>query len=200
MERERQLLSLKIAADLSTVVAKFKETVIREVPVDHEGEDSAVSVRYFESECYERPHADLANAIKSLRRYGLDMLGIELKDEARTIKQWTVTEIKIDGDMVLEQSRLTMKLALKVDSTEKLPTIQTPQHAMWPKEGEGKYHDIAKVTAIVEDIVEEVWSYLFEGKFEAEVNGQFALFPNHREALSAEHFMKKLEKEKAIKA
>jgi len=195
--RERQLISLRIEPDLSSVKAKFKETVIRDIPEGQEGAENIVSVRYFESECTERPHKDLSDAIKKLRRHGMAILGIELHDEARTIKAWTVTQIKISGDMVLEQSRVSMKLALKVESTGKVSEIDVPQVAMYPKEEAGKYHDIQKLTVIIEDIVEEVWSYLFEGKFETGTNGQLALFPNHREALTPEKFMKKLEKEKA---
>lgn len=197
MERERQLIMLRIAPDLSSVKVEFKETIIKPVPEGEEG-DNEISVREYKVKCKERPHKDLQELMKKLRRPGLDMLGVELKDEARTIKAWTAVQINIDGDMGLEQSRVIIKLALKVDATGKLPEIEVPQHAMYPKDGDGKYHDIEKVTTIIEDIAEEIWSYLFEGKFEIETNPQLALFPNHREPLSAEHFMNKLEKEKQL--
>lgn len=194
MQKERQLVSIRVAPDLSSVKVKFKEIVTLEL---EEGqEDNHRSVREYSTKSIDRPHPDLVESLTKLRRHGLKILNLELKDEARTIKQWTVLAVKIDGDMVMEQARIQMTLGLKVESTGKVPDLKVPQIAMWPKEGEGTYHDIAKMTAIVEDLVEEVWSYLFEGKFETEVNGQLALFPNHREALSAEHFINRLEKEK----
>jgi hypothetical protein len=194
MQKERQLVSIRIAPDLSSVKVKFKEIVTLEL---EEGqEDNQRSVRQYSTTSIDRPHPDLVESLTKLRRHGLKILNLELKDEARTIKQWCVLAVKIDGDMVMEQARIQMTLGLKVESTGKVSDLKVPQIAMWPKEGEGTYHDVAKMTSIVEDLVEEVWSYLFEGKFETEVNGQLALFPNHREALSAEHFINKLEKEK----
>ncbi len=182
MQIERQLEKLTIAHDLSSVKAWFKETITQEIPEGMpEGMDNIQKTRYISVECDDRPHADLANCFKKLRRHGLALLGLELKDEARTIKAWSVATIQIDGDMGLNQSRLKMKLGLKIDSTNKVSEIECPQVAMYPKDGEaGKYHDVEKMTPIVEDIVEEIWSYIFEGKFEAEVNPQLAIFPNHR--------------------
>jgi predicted metalloprotease len=43
--------------------------------------------------------------------------------------------------------------------------------------GESKYHDIEKMTTIIEDIIEETWSYLEGKNGEDEYkNGQLVLF------------------------
>lgn len=175
MERERQLLNLKIAEDLNHVEIKFAEVNARES--DSEEEDD-IKQNTFTAESTNRPHKDFVDAMKKLRKHGLAILGIELADEAKQLKNWTVSGIKISGDMLLKQSRVILTLSKKVDLTGKIARIKTGQVTLYPKVDDAvKYHDADKLANLVEDVVKEAWAYLFSGKYESETNPQLALFP-----------------------
>lgn len=179
MNRENlQLLTLKVAEDLNSIEIRFAEVNTHESDGD---EDNDISTNYFTCESTNRPHKDLVDSMKKLRKHGLAILGIELADEAKQLREWTVSGIKIDGDLLKKQSRVVLTLAKKVELTGKIARIKTGQVTMYPKQDDAvKYHDADKMTAIIEDIVEECWSYIFDGKCEAETNPQLALFPEQR--------------------
>lgn len=178
MEKERQLLSLKVDEDLNHVAIKFVEVNAQESEGDEENE---IRKNYFTAESDNRPHKDLVNALKKLRKHGLSILGIDLLDEAKGLPQWTVSGISIKGDLLLKQSRVVLTLAKKVDLTGKVAHIKTGQCTMYPKDGDAvKYADADKMTKIIEEVIKECWSYLFDGKFEEQTNPQLALFPEKR--------------------
>lgn len=172
MERERQLLNLKIAEDLNYVKIKFSE-------IDPEETDDPedIDINKFTAESTRRPHKDFVDSLKKLRKHGLAILGIKLDDEAKQLRNWTVSAIKISGDMLLKQSRVVMTLSLRSDLTGKITPIKVSQVTMYPKADEKvKYHDADKMTAVIEEISQEAWSYIFKGKYEKGTNPQLALF------------------------
>jgi hypothetical protein len=178
MEKERQLLSLKISSDLDDVEIMFTETSIFEIPDGAEPDaENDIRQNTFKVNSNNRPHKDLTNSMLKLRKHCLDILGIELSDESKAIKHWIVPEIKIDGDVFKKQSRVSMVLAKHVELTGKVTGMKVPQVTMYPKSDDKvKYHAVDKMTSIVEDIIEECWMYL-DGKYEEGLDGQLALFP-----------------------
>lgn len=176
MNKDRQLRQLRIAPDLNHVFVKFIEIIQHEPKAGEE--EGARKQRVYTCKGDNRPHKDLVGEMKKLRKYALDMLGIELADSAKTLKNWTVLKLDIAGDMDLKQSRVKITLGLLVEKTNKISKIETQQAVMYPAaDDSGKYHDIDKVTNIVEAIAEECWLYC-EGKCEEEEkpNQQLALF------------------------
>jgi len=183
---DRQLVHLKLAPDLSSVKIKFNDivTLPGAEQDEEEGESSIRKIPYTVDGPF-RPHKDLVNSMKKLRKHALDILGIKLEDESKQIGEWSVIEIKIQGDVLTKQSRVTMKLAKLVELTKAVCPIKVPQVTMYPAaDDQVKYHAADKMTVIIEDIIEEVWSYL-NGKYDEtiEPNQQFALFPSEKPIL-----------------
>lgn len=177
MTKDRQLRQLRIATDLNHVFVKFIE-IIQHEPKEGE-EEGARKQRKYTCDGDNRPHKDLVGEMKKLRKYGLDMLGIELADSAKQLKDWTVLQIDIAGDMELKQSRVKIMLGKFVEKTGKVSKIQTQQMVMYPAtDDSSKYHEVDKVTNIIEAIAAETFLYC-GGKCEEDEkeNRQLALFP-----------------------
>lgn len=171
---DRQLISVKIAADCSSVKIKFLE-IVTLPPADVEDESRIRKIPYTVEGPY-RPHKDLIACMRKLRKHGLDMLNIKLEDESKQIHEWTVNQIKITGDVTMKQSRVQMKLAKLAPLTQKVCEIPVPQVTMYPAADEQvKYHAADKMTEIIEDIIEEIWSYI-NGKYGEEGGDQLPLF------------------------
>lgn len=171
---DRQLRSVEIASDLSTVDIKFHEIVILE-PIE-EGDENVVKKIPYATKAPIRPHKDFHESMKKLRKFALELLGLDyIATDAKNIKAFTVLKISIAGDYLMKQSRVKMVLSLLVEETGKVVDIDVPETTMY---GESKYHNIEKMTAVIEDIIEETWSYL-EGKNGEDdfKNGQLVLFP-----------------------
>lgn len=176
MQKDRQLRQLKLAPDLNHVFGKFVETIQHE-PKGEE-EQGKRSQRKYACDGDNRPHKDLTNKMTLLRKHALDMLGIELADSAKYLKQWIVVQIDVAGDMILKQSRVKITLGKLVEKTGKISKIQTQQMVMYPAtDDSSKYHKADEVASIVEKIEQEYWLYC-EGKCEEEErpNIQLALF------------------------
>lgn len=180
MEKEKQLLSLAISPDLNKVKVKFAEVFTAEI-VDDAPEDAEneIKKRYFSTTSYDRPHKDMTGSMKKLRKHCLAMIGLELADESKQLAEFAVSGIKMKGDLLMKQSRIQIIFGKKVELTGGIVEMKTGWFEMYPTdESKSKYVDMDKVANIVEDIAEEVWSYLFDGKFEEVVDPQLALFPN----------------------
>lgn len=176
MTVERQLVSVAIDSELK-VKMKFIETRI--LPLKDNDEENRVKVNKFSVESEERPHKDFVNSMKKLRKHALDLIEIDLNPEtsSKDLPTYTVSALKIAGNYLLKKSRVTLTLAKYVKRSKKVCETDLPQVTMYPEKEEAQmYPEAEKMTAIIEDIIEECWSYL-EGKYEDEDPGQLALFP-----------------------
>jgi len=178
MEKEKHLNGLSVSDDLNKVQISFTETSILPIPDGADPEmDNEVITNEFKVKSESRPHKDLINSMKKLRKHGLAIIGIELADESKQLSNWIVTKIKISGDVFKQQSRVEIFLGVRSDLTGKISELSCGQVTMYPKDDEKvKYVDAPKMTAIIEDIIEECWSYL-DGKCEEGMNPQMSLFP-----------------------
>lgn len=169
MSHERKLNSLYIHPDLSTVEIKFTELVNIEDETEEDGQRTIHIKRTIEAPL--RPTSGLCDDLKSMRRHGLDILGIKLEKEASQIKNWTCQKIIISGDMLLKKSRLEMVLALKSELTGKIVPVKVGQTTMYPKDDDKvKYHKHAELAQLVEKIAKGVWKYL-NGEFDESIPG-----------------------------
>lgn len=184
MEKERELRELTIADDCSEVYVAFEETSILPLPEGaDEHAENEISVNVFEVTSKNRPHKNLTDCLKKLRKHGLAIQGIELSDESKQIKRWIVRTLKIEGNIGKQQSRATITLGVQSELTGKVSPLKVGTVTMYPKdEDKVKYQGAPQLTSIVEDIAAEVWEYL-NGKTEDEdiPNAQLALFPTRKE-------------------
>src|SRR5688572_1825963 len=149
MSKEKKLNSLYIHPDLSTVEIKFTELHYIADENEEDGQRTIPVKRGIEAPL--RPTSALCDDLKSMRRHGLEILGIKLEKESTQIKMWTVQKLIISGDMLLKKSRLEIVLALKCELTGKIVPIKTGQVTMYPKdEDKVKYHKAAEMTKLVE--------------------------------------------------
>lgn len=173
---EKQLRKLKITDD--EVIINFVELSNDEQPTnpdDPNGEldlsesETASLINEFQVKGKFKPHKDLTDSMKKLRKFALEICEIEV--DSKDLPNWNVSALKIDGDLLMKQSRVTLTLTKKVKRTEKLISFNTPQTTMY---GESEYHNAEKMAPVIEDVVEEAWSYLDGTKREQE--GQLPLF------------------------
>jgi hypothetical protein len=177
MDKLRQFLSLRVAFDLNSVAVNFNEVFDVE-PGPGQTESKEVSIPFKCPKVPYRPHKNLTDSMTKLRKYALQHLGIELTDESKQIKQWSVPAIKLDGDHLKNKARVTITLATKSDYTSDPKEIETGQITMYPtSEDRVKNPNHEKIAAIVEDIIVELNEYL-DGKHESndKPDPQMALF------------------------
>lgn len=168
---EKQLRKLKISPLLDEVDIAFD--VINSNDSQETEDEAPAKAHQHKVKSANTPHKDLVDSMKKLRKFALEIC--ELKVDTKDINQWTVGAIKIDGDYLIKQSRVTMTLNKLVKSTGKVLQLKTPSCTMYSDNEESvKYPNADKMTAIIEDIIEECWSYL-GGKYEQK--GQLPLFP-----------------------
>lgn len=171
---DRQMKSLEVTEDLQVKVT-FQE-IVTLPPHDHPENESTIIDNEYKVKSRYAPHADLMNALKKLKKFALDINEMEVSD--KTKGDYKVSQVKIAGDVLLKQSRVTMTISKLVPRTGKVIDIPVGQTTMY---GESDYHDAEKMSVIIEELIEEVWLYL-GGKYELE--GQLALFsPLQLEAL-----------------
>ncbi len=171
---EKQLRYLAIT-DEYVKIAFVESDFIAGSGEGEEQDDDKVQEHLFTVKSMLRPHKDLSDSMKKLRRLALEVLEINLA-ETKDYSAWNVTAINIAGSVTLQKCRLVMTLSKKVKLTGKECPIKTPQITLFPDaEDKVKFPFADKIAPIIEDIIEECWSYL-NGKSEDE--GQYALFPN----------------------
>lgn len=180
MDSDKQLRCLKISDDLDEVYVKFEETRVHELPDGaDESADNDVTQHVYEVTSQNRPHKNLTDALKKLRKHGMAIKGIELADASKQIKNWVVRQITIDGDSLKQQSRMEITLGVRSDLTGKVSPLKCGSVTMYPKDDEKvKYSKASEMVKDYEDVVAEVWEYL-NGKTESDdvPNPQLALFP-----------------------
>lgn len=171
MKQEKLLRRISLSNNLDEVQVDF--IIVSEN--QSENEDSAPVKPYvYKVKGPHRPHKDLVDSMKKLRKHAFALN--EMTVDSTQINTWTVCELKIDGDYLQKQSRATMKLAHMVKRTKKVVKMPVGPVTMYPKQDENvPYVEADKMTEIIEDIIEEAFSYL-GGK--TEETGQVPLFPS----------------------
>lgn len=172
----RHLRSIKIAPDYSSVKVQFVNQAVGE----EIEEDVVIKPHKYSVDASNRPHKDFTDAMKKLRKFAFEL--IEEEWDTKSTK-WTVIQMKIAGDVSMQQSRVQFVLGKMTEKTGKGLEIKTPQVAMYPdKDDTQRYYNAEKMSAQVEEAIEEVWSYLFLGK-----NGEEIQLPLFGEIPVAEH-------------
>ncbi len=170
---DRQLRKIEITEDLQVKVT-FVE--ILTVPPDHPENESTIIDNEYKVKSKHLPHTDLLGVMKKLKSHALDIVEIEVDSKKKG--DYQVSTVKIAGDVLLKQSRVSMVISKKVNRTGKIVPIAVPQTTMY---GESTYPEAEKMSVIIEELIEEVWQYL-GGKYEQD--GQLPLFsPLQLEAL-----------------
>ena len=163
---EKRLRQVYINPETLEVEIKFHE-VITIAPEDEDGESSVITNKYsVKSE--RRPSKDFVSAMKSLRKYALELA--EINDS--TESNYSVSTVKIDGDMLMKQSRASITLAKYIERTGKVIQIKLGQVTMY---GESEYHNLTKFTNLIEKLEERAWAYL-SGEYEEDIPNQLPLF------------------------
>jgi hypothetical protein len=169
---EKQLSKLKITNDQNEVHIGFRNLITESD--EAEDPESSTLANEYTIKAKHRPHKDLVDCMKKLRKFALEACEIEV--DSKKLTDWNVSTISITGDVVLRKSRVVMTLTKKVNRTGKFIEFKTPQVTMYPeKDEEGRFANAEKMSEQIEEIIEEGWSYM-NGKFEMEINPQLALF------------------------
>lgn len=187
-QQERHLRRLTISDDLDEVNVKWDETRVYELPdgADENSENEVRTIGHQTTSPF-RPHRNLVDALKKLRKHGLAIQGIELSDESKQIKRWVVLDLQIDGDPLKQQSRATITMGVKSELTGKCSPLKVGTVTMYPNdEDKVKYLGAPQMTTIIQDIEAELWEYM-DGKIESVdvPDPQYSLFPRRREKVEA---------------
>lgn len=157
---------LRIGKKSTTVY--FEREVINEL---RDGEEDNTTFRtWYPVESEHPPHPDLLRSMKDLTKYGLALVEMEIEGSKSA---YTIIEVKINGDMEMEQSRAELIIGKKVKRTDKIVKIPTGEYVMY---GESDFADASKCTALIESVKEEAWAYAFDGKYGTEDPNQLPLF------------------------
>lgn len=171
---EKQLRQVVLSPD-GDVKVKFAEVVTGPAnELETDMGESTVRSNIFTVESSNRPHKDLVDSMKKLRKFALEICEMDIP-AAKQLSNFTVSAIKISGDLTMKQSRVVLTLSKLIERTGKVVKIVGPQTTMY---GESEYDKAEQMTPIIEDVVEEVWSYL-NGKYAEEVENQLPLFERH---------------------
>lgn len=114
------------------------------------------------------PHKDFIKAMDKLTKFALELAEIDDNDTSN----YSVTAIKIDGDMLLKQSRVTMTLEKYVDRTGGTMSWKVPQCEMY---GQSEYANVNQMTKAIEAVITEAFNFL-GGKYADTSKGQLPLF------------------------
>lgn len=170
----RQITRVTIS-DKGFVKIDLTEAVPMDSPngTEEEEEEAEIVANEYSVKSPRLPHKDFTDAMKKLRKIALDICEITI--DPKSLTDYTVSQVSIAGDILLQQSRVVMTISKKVKRSEKLITIKTPQVTMY---GESEYEKAGEMSKLVEAVVKEAWEYL-DGK--SEQDGQLALFPSKME-------------------
>lgn len=170
----RQIRKISIDAK-GKVKIQFAEIVATETHQigEEEAEDATIVNEYTVNSQHE-PHEDLLNAMKKLRKFALECC--EMIFESKALTFYTVSAIKINGDLAMKQSRVIMTVAKEVRRTGKLVKFNTPEVTMY---GESEYERASEMSKVVEQVIDEALAYL-DGKGASD--RQLQLFAFHDKA------------------
>lgn len=121
------------------------------------------------------PHDDFLDAMTSLRKFALELVEIDVTD--RTRPSWSVNDIKIDGDHLMKQSRLTMNLVHFVKRTEKhIKVGPVSQVTLYPEaDSPDAYHQASALAKAIDKVLNEAVLYL-NGKYAEDKFADLPLF------------------------
>lgn len=162
---DRQIRGIAITQK-GKVKIKFVELVTQELQ-EGEEENTVIDNMYMITSKH-KPHKDLLDAMKKLRKHALAI--IDLTVDSKDLPRYSVTSVDIAGDLVMKQSRVTITLGLENKRTGKIIPIGGSQTTMY---GDSDYADAPAMSKLIEELVEQIWLYL-TGKYEQEQ--QLALF------------------------
>lgn len=164
------------------VKIKFVELEAIAASKDSKTDDDKAKGHKWGCESTNIPHKDLTDSMKKLRKHGFEILGLDI--DSKDLSRWNCSMIKISGDYLLKKARVILQLSVRSKLTGKLSYIETGQVTMYPDaEDAVKYHDADKMTVVIEDCIEEAFSYL-NGKYGEDEMSDLPLFAK-REAVEA---------------
>lgn len=109
--------------------------------------------------CPRRPHADLINALRSLRKIMIDLNEWNLNE----FKQYDVTGLKFEG---MDQDD-TAKVLIFGHKTVSRSGDNVPiETAMTSLSDANEYADVDKLDAGCKRVTDQCWEYVFNGKYE----------------------------------
>lgn len=155
---DRQIRSIKLKADLSKVTISFVDVVDAE---STEGEeDSTVIDTKYTAKSKHKPHKDFVASMRKLLKHALASCEIEIDN----LKNYSVLGLNITGDLFMNQSRVVMILAKRVERTEDVIEWSSPQITL---SDESKYQEWKDLQKLVKLVFDEVWLYL-QGKHDGD--------------------------------
>lgn len=155
---ERKFKKLEISSDLKVKI-QFQE--ILTLPPIEEGGESRLKYRNHTVESDDVPHHDLIELMKKLKPHAFEINEMD-QPETKKKTDYRVSMVQVDGDMLLQKSRVKFMMLKNVPRTGKSVKIgPTGQVTMY---GESDYVDHEAMSKLIEKLVEEVWLYL-GGKF-----------------------------------
>jgi hypothetical protein len=147
---DRQIQTIKFKPDSSLITIGFVE--VKDVPVgNHESEP--VSTHYmFKSK--HRPHKDFELALRKLVDHGLKIW--EIEDD--NTEDYAIIGLKIAGDFYMNQSRVQLIIAKKVNRTGKIAIFPpSPQTTL---SDESDYESWGDLKKLIEVVMKEAWLYI----------------------------------------
>lgn len=167
---EKKFRKLEVTKDLEVKI-NFDE-ILTLPPLD-EGGESRIKVRHHSVFCEDVPHSDLLDALKKLKPHAFDINEMD-HPEAKKKQDYRVCAVQVDGDMVLQKSRVKFTMIKHVGRTGKEIKIgPTGQVRMY---GQSDYAEHEAMSKLVEKLVDEVWLYL-GGKFDEDPEVQPTQLP-----------------------
>jgi hypothetical protein len=164
---EKPLIEVK-KSDVDRQVRNFEITTSGKVKIgfvelisqapDEVEDDSTVMDNGYSIVSKHLPHKDLLDAMKVMRKHAMHIIEMEIP---ANLNQYTVCGFSISGDLVMKQSRITLKMAKEVKRTGKTIAIPGAQVTMY---GESEYEKIGELTPLIEKAIKEVEAYL-AGKY-----------------------------------
>ena len=169
-----QIKSISIKPDGKVKIAFNELIAIGERPegniIESDEDEPNILVNEYSVRSPQLAHKDFLDAMKKLRKHALDICEIVI--DAKNLTSFTVSEVRLDGDIALRQARVQFILSKEVKRTDKQIKIgPTPQTTLY---GESEYEGAEALAKLVEAVVSEAFAYL-EGKGENEA--QLPLFP-----------------------
>ena len=153
---------------VATLESEQEEEIEKEELTAEEDAEELFAENEYQVKAKYMPHKDYLAAMAKLTKYALEIC--EIEDEAKN--NYFVGGFKIQGDMKLKQSRITMTLCKHVQRTDKVIKWTTPQVSMY---GKSDYEKAASLTKAVEECLSEAWAYI-SGKYGDQAKGQLPLF------------------------
>jgi hypothetical protein len=157
---DKQLSYIEITPK-NRVKIHFSKLITRPITDSSESENEVTDIIH-KIDSKIPPHKDLVNEMKSLRKLALEICEMPIPDN-KELADYTVSAIKIHGDMALRKSRAVLTLAKTVKRTGKIVHIVSPQVVMY---GQSDFHKADEMSQKIEKIEKEVWLYIDEGKSE----------------------------------